>query len=221
MLETLDPHSNFLPPDVFKDMKIDTSGKFGGLGIEIGMKDNVLTVIAPIEDTPAWKAGLKPNDRIVKINNESTKGMTLVEAVSKMRGKKGTDGQALDLPRRLREDQGRRDRPRQDQDPVREVASCSSRVTATSASPSFNENAAQDVQEGDREARDARTASSAASSSTCARIRAACSIRRSKSPRSSSTKAWSSRRSAATGPEGSEVRAQGRSPARTSRSRSS
>ncbi len=91
MLETLDPHSNFLPPDVFKDMKIDTSGKFGGLGIEISMKDGVLTIMAPIEDTPAWKAGLKPNDRIVKINNESTKGMTLVEAVSKMRGKKGTD----------------------------------------------------------------------------------------------------------------------------------
>jgi carboxyl-terminal processing protease len=90
MLETLDPHSNFLPPDVFKDMKIDTSGKFGGLGIEIGMKDNVLTVISPIEDTPAWKAGLKPNDRIVKIGDESTKGMTLTEAVSKMRGKKGT-----------------------------------------------------------------------------------------------------------------------------------
>ena len=91
MMETLDPHSNFLPPDVFKDMKIDTSGKFGGLGIEIGMKDNILTVISPIEDTPAWKAGLKPNDRIVKINTESTKGMSLVEAVSKMRGKKGTD----------------------------------------------------------------------------------------------------------------------------------
>src|SRR3954470_6581469 len=91
MLETLDPHSNFMPPEVFKDMKIDTSGKFGGLGIEIGMKDNILTVIAPIEDTPAWKAGIKPGDRIVKINGESTKGMTLVEAVSKMRGKKGTD----------------------------------------------------------------------------------------------------------------------------------
>jgi carboxyl-terminal processing protease len=88
MLETLDPHSNFLPPEIFKDMKIDTSGKFGGLGIEIGMKDNVLTVIAPIEDTPAWKAGVKPNDRIVKIDGESTKGLTLVEAVSKMRGKK-------------------------------------------------------------------------------------------------------------------------------------
>src|SRR3954471_4210097 len=90
MLETLDPHSNFLPPDVFKDMKIDTSGEFGGLGIEIGMKDNVLTVISPIEDTPAWKAGMKPNDRIVKIAGESTKGMTLTEAVGKMRGKRGT-----------------------------------------------------------------------------------------------------------------------------------
>jgi carboxyl-terminal processing protease len=72
-------------------MKIDTSGKFGGLGIEIGMKDNVLTVVAPIEDTPAWKAGLKPNDRIVKIDGESTKGLNLVEAVNKMRGKKGTN----------------------------------------------------------------------------------------------------------------------------------
>lgn len=90
MLETLDPHSNFLPPDVFKDMKIDTSGRFGGLGIEIGMKDNVLTVVAPIEDTPAWKAGIKPNDRIVKIDGESTKGLTLTEAVAKMRGKKGS-----------------------------------------------------------------------------------------------------------------------------------
>jgi carboxyl-terminal processing protease len=91
MLETLDPHSNFLPADLYKDMQIDTSGKFGGLGIEIGMKDNILTILAPIEDTPAWKAGLKPNDRIVKINNESTKGMNLVEAVSKMRGKPKTD----------------------------------------------------------------------------------------------------------------------------------
>jgi carboxyl-terminal processing protease len=90
MLETLDPHSNFLTPDVFRDMQTETSGKFGGLGIEIGMKDNVLTVVSPIEDTPAWKAGIKPNDRIVKINGESTKGMTLVDAVAKMRGEKGS-----------------------------------------------------------------------------------------------------------------------------------
>jgi len=90
MLDTLDPHSNFLPPQVFRDMKIETSGKFGGIGIEIGMKENVLTVITPIEDTPAWRAGIKPNDRIVKIGSESTKGMTLVEAVAKMRGKGGS-----------------------------------------------------------------------------------------------------------------------------------
>ncbi len=91
MMETLDPHSNFLPPKIYKDMKVDTSGKFGGLGIEIGIRDNVLTIIAPIEDTPAWRAGLKPGDRIVKIDGESTKGMNLVEAVSKMRGKRGSD----------------------------------------------------------------------------------------------------------------------------------
>ncbi len=90
MMQTLDPHSNFLPPKIYKDMKVDTSGKFGGLGIEIGIRDSVLTIIAPIEGTPAWKAGLKPGDRIVKIDKESTKGMTLVEAVSKMRGRRGT-----------------------------------------------------------------------------------------------------------------------------------
>jgi carboxyl-terminal processing protease len=89
MLETLDPHSNFLTAEVFRDMKIETSGKFGGIGIEIGMKDNVLTVVTPIEDTPAWKAGIKPNDRILKIDGESTKGMTLADGVAKMRGKKG------------------------------------------------------------------------------------------------------------------------------------
>ncbi len=91
MLETLDPHSNFLPADLYKDMQTDTSGKFGGLGIEIGMKDNILTILAPIEDTPAWKSGLKPMDRIVKINSETTKGMNLMEAVNKMRGKPKTD----------------------------------------------------------------------------------------------------------------------------------
>lgn len=90
MMETLDPHSNFLPPDIFKDIKIDTSGKFGGLGIEITTQDNILTVVAPIEDTPAWRSGIKPGDRLVKINGESTKGLSLVEAVAKMRGKKGS-----------------------------------------------------------------------------------------------------------------------------------
>lgn len=90
MLETLDPHSNFLTAEIYRDMKIDTSGKFGGIGIEVGIKDEVLTVLAPIEDSPAWKAGILPGDKIVKINGESTKGYSLSEAIAKMRGKNDT-----------------------------------------------------------------------------------------------------------------------------------
>ena len=90
MMETLDPHSNFLTPEIFRDMKIDTSGKFGGVGIETAIKDEILTVLAPMEDSPAWKAGILPGDRIVKINGESTKGYSLAEAVIKMRGKDGS-----------------------------------------------------------------------------------------------------------------------------------
>jgi len=71
-------------------MQVDTKGEFGGLGIQIGMKDNLLTVIAPIEDTPAYKAGIKAGDRIIKINDETTKDMGLQDAVQKMRGPKGT-----------------------------------------------------------------------------------------------------------------------------------
>lgn len=87
MLETLDPHSNFLSKDIYRDMKIETSGKFGGIGVEVGIKDDILTVISPMEDTPAWKAGIQPGDKIVKINGESTKGFTMAEAVMKMHGK--------------------------------------------------------------------------------------------------------------------------------------
>ncbi|MBI3019224.1 MAG: PDZ domain-containing protein [Deltaproteobacteria bacterium] len=90
MLATLDPHTNFLTPELFKEMKVDTSGQFGGLGIEITIKDGVLTIISPMEGTPAYKAGLQPNDKIVKIEEEYTDKMNLIEAVSKMRGKKGT-----------------------------------------------------------------------------------------------------------------------------------
>lgn len=89
MLSALDPHSQFMDPDTYNELKVDTEGKFGGLGIEITIKDGLLTVVTPIEDTPAWKAGIKANDRIVKINNEITRDMTLTEAVKKMRGKPG------------------------------------------------------------------------------------------------------------------------------------
>jgi carboxyl-terminal processing protease len=90
MLSSLDPHSSFMPPEAFKEMQIDTKGEFGGLGIQIGIKDKILTIIAPIDDTPADKAGVKAGDKIIKIEGESTKDITLHEAVSKLRGPKGT-----------------------------------------------------------------------------------------------------------------------------------
>ncbi len=90
MLTNLDAHSTFLNAKHFESMKIQTDGEFGGLGITVGIKDGALTVIAPIEGTPADKAGLKASDIILKINDKSTLNMTIDDAVSLMRGKKGT-----------------------------------------------------------------------------------------------------------------------------------
>jgi len=91
IVSSLDPHSQFMEPDVYKDMKDDTEGKFGGLGIQIGMsKDGFLTVIAPIEDTPAARAGILPGDRIIKIEGKITERMTLQDAVRQLRGEPGT-----------------------------------------------------------------------------------------------------------------------------------
>ncbi|GBE06086.1 MAG TPA: S41 family peptidase [Nitrospirae bacterium] len=90
MLNALDPHSSFMPPEMFKEMQISTKGEFGGLGIQISIKDGILTIIAPIEDTPAYRAGVKAGDKIIKIDGESTKDMSLNDAVTKLRGKKGT-----------------------------------------------------------------------------------------------------------------------------------
>lgn len=90
MLSFLDPHSGFMTPEAYKEMQVETKGEFGGIGIQIGMKDGYLTVIAPIEDTPAYSAGIKAGDRIIKIGDQSTKDMELTEAVSRMRGAKGT-----------------------------------------------------------------------------------------------------------------------------------
>lgn len=90
MLSALDPHSAYLPPDMYNELQVDTRGSFGGLGIEITMRDDVLTVVSPIEDTPAYRAGVKPGDQIIKIEDEFTKDMPLVEAVKRMRGPEGT-----------------------------------------------------------------------------------------------------------------------------------
>lgn len=90
MLSSLDPHSAYLTPELYKELQMDTQGRFGGLGIEITIKNGVLTVVSPIEDTPAFKAGIKPGDMIFKIEDEFTKDMTLIDAVKKMRGPKGT-----------------------------------------------------------------------------------------------------------------------------------
>src|SRR3989475_13074858 len=89
-LRGLDPHSSFLDPEMYKEMQVETSGSFGGLGIEITLKDDVLTVVAPIEGTPASRAGAHPGTGIVKIEGLTTKDMQLTDAVKRMRGKPGT-----------------------------------------------------------------------------------------------------------------------------------
>ena len=90
MLSGLDPHSTFLDKDSFKEMQQGTSGEFGGLGIEVGMEDGFVLVISPIEDTPAYNAGLKSGDLIMKLDSTAVKGLTLNEAVKLMRGKPGS-----------------------------------------------------------------------------------------------------------------------------------
>lgn len=90
MLSSLDPHSSFMSPETYKEMKIETKGSFGGLGIEISIKEGILTVISPIEDTPAYKAGIKAGDQILKIDDKYTKDLTIMDAVKRMRGTKGT-----------------------------------------------------------------------------------------------------------------------------------
>ncbi len=90
MLTGLDPHSAYLDAEAFKDLQVGTQGEFGGLGIEVGMEDGFVKVISPIEDTPAFRAGVKAGDLIVKLDDTSVKGMTLADAVKQMRGKPGT-----------------------------------------------------------------------------------------------------------------------------------
>ncbi|MDO3376943.1 S41 family peptidase [Geoalkalibacter halelectricus] len=105
MLASLDPHSAFLPPEMYQEMKTDTRGEFGGLGIEISLRDGILTIVAPIEDTPAHRIGLQAGDQILKIEDRFTKDMSIMDAVKLMRGKPGTKvtitimREAFDKPR--------------------------------------------------------------------------------------------------------------------------
>jgi carboxyl-terminal processing protease len=90
MISSIDPHSAFLSPESYRDLQIETSGRFSGIGIVITMQEDVVTVISPIEGTPAYTAGIKAGDQIIRVDGEETKTMMLWEAVKKMRGKKGT-----------------------------------------------------------------------------------------------------------------------------------
>ena len=90
MVKSLDPHSSFMTPDLYKELEVETQGHFGGIGIEIMIIKDVLTVISPIEDTPAFNAGLKSGDQIIKIDGKSTKNIEITEAVKKLRGPKDT-----------------------------------------------------------------------------------------------------------------------------------
>ncbi len=90
MLQSLDPYSQYLNEEMFKELQVETKGEFGGLGIEITLESGMLTIVSPIEDTPAYKAGLKPGDKILKIDGDTTKNMTLLNLVKQMRGRPGT-----------------------------------------------------------------------------------------------------------------------------------
>ena len=90
MVKALDPHTSYLPPASYKEMQVETTGKFGGLGIEISIRDGVLTVVSPIEETPAFKVGIKAGDKIIKIEEESTLDMALQDAVTRLRGETGS-----------------------------------------------------------------------------------------------------------------------------------
>jgi carboxyl-terminal processing protease len=121
MLTSLDPHSAFLDIKNFRDMQTQTRGEFGGLGIEVTMEEGLVKVVSPIDDTPAHRAGIQPNDLITHLDGEPVKGLTLEQAVDKMRGPVNSD-QAQDRPQG-RGNAGRSDdRPRNHIDPERPLA---------------------------------------------------------------------------------------------------
>jgi carboxyl-terminal processing protease len=90
MIKSLDPHSTYMTPELYKELEVETQGRFGGIGIEITLLKDVLTVVSPIEDTPAFTAGVKSGDQIIKIDGKSTKDISIMEAVKKLRGPENT-----------------------------------------------------------------------------------------------------------------------------------
>ncbi|HOI75564.1 MAG TPA: S41 family peptidase [Syntrophales bacterium] len=91
MMRSLDPHSSYMTADMYRELEVETKGRFGGIGIEITIRKDVLTVVSPIEDTPAYRAGVKAGDAIIRIDGKSTKDITIMDAVKKLRGPKGTN----------------------------------------------------------------------------------------------------------------------------------
>ena len=199
MLAGLDPHSSYMDAKSFRDMQVQTRGEFGGLGIEVTMEDGLIKVVAPIDDTPAAKAGIMANDIITHLDDEQVQGLTLNQAVEKMRGPVNTKikltimrkGEDKPVEVTITRDiiRVRAVRSRIEGDDVGYI-----RITPVQRADH------REPEEGDHRSAAARSrpTSSRAMSSTCATIRAACSIRRSRSPTPSSSAARSSRPAAAT-----------------------
>ena len=198
MLAGLDPHSSYMDPKSFRDMQVQTRGEFGGLGIEVTMEDGLVKVVAPIDDTPAAKAGIMANDIITKLDDEQVQGLTLNQAVEKMRGPVNTKIK-LTIMRKGQ------DKPI-DVTIVRDVIrvevgalACEGDDVGYIRITQFNEQTDRRPEEGDQRSQRASSAptSSRATSSICATIRAACSTRRSRCRTRSWTRARSSRPAAA------------------------
>ena len=183
MLAGLDPHSSYMDPKSFRDMQVQTRGEFGGLGIEVTMEDGLIKVVAPIDDTPAAKAGVMANDIITKLDEEQVQGLTLNQAVEKMRGPVNTKIK-LTIMRKGQ------DKPVEvsiTRDVIR-VRSVRSKIEGEDVGyirlSQFNEQTTEGLKKAiTRDHRQGEQAtSSKATCSTCATIRAACSTRRSRCP---------------------------------------
>ena len=197
MLAGLDPHSSYMDSKSFRDMQVQTRGEFGGLGIEVTMEDGLIKVVAPIDETPAAKAGIMANDIITHLDDEPVQGLTLNQAVEKMRGpenskiklkimRKGQE-KPLEVTITRARIQVRSVRSRLEGDDVGFI-----RITQ------FNEQTTEGLKKAITDLPPRPATSSRATSSTCATIPADCSIRRSRSPTPSWRGARSYRRAAAT-----------------------